>query len=288
MDEEAVITARDVPSIYEVPLSLAGEGLDRIVLERLHLPQTEARMDKWQDLVDRIRQPEDEVTLHFVGKYTDYEDSYKSINEALYHGGFRHRLKVNLRFVEAEALEQADGMHLLDDAVGIWWRGFGDRGQPRDDGGRRGCANAQNPLFRHLLRLPVGGRRVRAPRAGLAEADSTEVTETPRTGIYKLRDLPRGRHGGTMRLGSYACRWRPTHSHSSCTATKSSTTSSPPVRVNCLYEKTLTDRGLRIVGRSLDGKFVELGELPTSVDGRAVPSGIQVQTPAPHPLFAGS
>ena len=106
VDEEAVITARDVSSIYEVPLNLASEGLDRILLNRLHLPQTEAKMDDWRDLVDRIQNPIDEVTIHFVGKYVEYEDSYKSINEALYHGGFRHRLKVKLKYVEAEALEQ--------------------------------------------------------------------------------------------------------------------------------------------------------------------------------------
>src|SRR5574342_224459 len=114
VDEEAVITAKDVSSIYEVPLVLAKEGLDRILLDRLHLPQTEARMDAWVDLVDRIRNPNDEVTIHVVGKYVGYEDSYKSLNEALYHGGFPHRLKVNIKWIEAEALEEADGTSLLD------------------------------------------------------------------------------------------------------------------------------------------------------------------------------
>ena len=99
---------------------LAEEGLDRIVLERLHLPQTEARMDAWLDLVDRIRNPSDEMTIHVVGKYVGYEDSYKSLNEALYHGGFKHRLKVNIRWVEAEALEQPGGEQLLDGATASW------------------------------------------------------------------------------------------------------------------------------------------------------------------------
>src|ERR687898_370016 len=87
VDEEAVITAKDVSSIYEVPLVLAAEGLDRIVLQRLGLPATQARMDAWVDLVDRIKNPVDDVTIHVVGKYVGYEDSYKSLNEALYHGG---------------------------------------------------------------------------------------------------------------------------------------------------------------------------------------------------------
>jgi CTP synthase len=83
VDEEAVITAKDVATIYEVPLVLAAEGLDRIVLKRLHLPQTERRMQAWEDLVSRIKNPLDDITIHVVGKYVGYEDSYKSLNEAL-------------------------------------------------------------------------------------------------------------------------------------------------------------------------------------------------------------
>src|SRR6059036_179262 len=86
VDEEAVITAKDVSTIYEVPLVLAGEGLDTIVLKHLHLPQTERKMSAWEDLVARIKNPQDELTIHVVGKYVGYEDSYKSLNEALYHG----------------------------------------------------------------------------------------------------------------------------------------------------------------------------------------------------------
>src|SRR6201988_4286474 len=119
VDEGAVITAQDVSSIYEVPQNLAEQGLDRILLHRLSLPQSEPRMDDWTDLVGRIRNPKDEVIIHFVGKYIEYEDSYKSINEALYHGGFHHQIKVKLKYVEAEALEQPDGLRQLDDAVGI-------------------------------------------------------------------------------------------------------------------------------------------------------------------------
>src|ERR1700726_3926004 len=137
VDEEAVITAKDVSTIYEVPLVLATEGLDRIVLKYLHLPQTERRMQAWEDLVGRIKNPRDEVTIHIVGKYVGYEDSYKSLNEALSHGGFQHRLKVNIKWIEAEALEEPGGA---------------DR--PR----------AAHPVLRHLLRLSVGHCRVRAQR----------------------------------------------------------------------------------------------------------------------------
>ncbi len=162
VDEEAVITAKDVATIYEVPLVLAAEGLDGIVLKRLHLPKTERRMQVWEDLVSRIKNPADEITIHVVGKYVGYEDSYKSLNEALYHAGFQHRLKVNIKWIEAEALEEPDGAALLDDAEGILVPGgFGDARDARHDDGGPDRPRARHPLLRHLLRLPVGHGRIR-------------------------------------------------------------------------------------------------------------------------------
>src|SRR5438876_643726 len=119
VDEEAVITAKDVSTIYEVPVVLAAEGLDKIVLKYLHLPQTERRMQAWEDLVSRIKHPVDEITIHVVGKYVGYEDSYKSLNEAIYHGGFPHSLKDNIKWIEAESLEAPDRQALLEDDDGI-------------------------------------------------------------------------------------------------------------------------------------------------------------------------
>ncbi len=293
VDEEAVITARDVSSIYEVPLNLAGEGLDSILLRRLSLPATAARMEAWQDLVERIQNPTDEITVHFVGKYVEYEDSYKSINEALYHGGFKHRVKVNLNYIEAEALEQADGLRQLENASGILVApGFGDRGS-------RGMMVAAE--FARTRKIPYLGicygfqwavvefaRNV----AGLAGADSTEVVENaPHKVIYKLRDLLGvDDMGGTMRLGSYACRLVPDslafklygeeiiherHRHR--------------YEFNCLYEKTLVEHGLKVVGRSLDGKFVEIVELPGHPWFLAVQFHPEFKSKPlrPHPLFAG-
>jgi len=129
VEEEAVITARDVDTIYEVPLALAEEGIDRIILKLLKLPQTDKRMEAWEQLVQNIKHPQDELTIHVVGKYVGYEDSYKSLNEALYHGGFAHRVKINIHWVEAEALEEPGGERLLDGAQGILVPGgFGNRG----------------------------------------------------------------------------------------------------------------------------------------------------------------
>jgi CTP synthase len=293
VDEEAVITAKDVASIYEVPLVLAGEGLDRIVLQRLHLPQTEAKMGAWIDLVDRIRNPSDEVTIHVVGKYVGYEDSYKSLNEALYHGGFKHRLRVNIRWVEAEALEQPGGEQLLDGAHGILVPGgFGDRGTR---GMMRAATIARErrvPYFGICYGFQWATVEYARNVCGIADADSTECApDTPNKVIYKLRDLLGVDDlGGTMRLGAYACELK--------AGSRSRELYGQPVinerhrhryEFNCLYERTLTESGLEIVGRSQDGKFVEIVELPSHPWYVAVQFHPEFKSKPlkPHPLFAG-
>ena len=292
VDEEAVITAKDVPTIYEVPVVLAAEGLDRIVLKYLHLPATERRMGPWEDLVARIKHPVDEITIHVVGKYVGYEDSYKSLNEALHHGGFSNGLKVNIKWIEAEALEEPDGLALIDGADGILVPGgFGSRGT-------RGMMRAAQVARERLV--PYFGicygfqwATVEYARnvAGLTDADSTECNPEASTKvIYKLRDLLGiDDLGGTMRLGSYACELAPgslaqkiygadliheRHRHR--------------YEFNCLYERTLHDHGLRISGRSPDGKFVEIAELPGHPWYLAVQFHPEFKSKPthPHPLFA--
>jgi CTP synthase len=293
VDEEAVITARDVSSIYEVPLTLARQGLDSLLLRRLHLPQTEARMEPWQDLVARIQQPQDEVLIHFVGKYTEYEDCYKSINEALVHGGLRNRLKVRFKYVEAEALEQDGGEAALEGAVGILVApGFGNRGSRGMMAAAEYARTRNIPYFGICYGFQWAVVEFARNVCGLTEADSTEVTEdTPHKVIYKLRDLlDIDDLGGTMRLGSYACRLAPDsmafrlygeeiiherHRHR--------------YEFNAAYEKILTEHGLRIAGRSLDGKFVEVVELPSHPWFLAVQYHPEFKSKPlrPHPLFAG-
>ena len=293
VDEEAVITAKDVSSIYEVPLVLAAEGLDRIVLQRLHLPSTEARMDAWADLVDRIKNPTDEITIHVVGKYVGYEDSYKSLNEALYHGGFKHRLRVNIRWVEAEALEQPGGEQLLDGANGILVPGgFGDRGTR---GMMRAAEIARErgiPYFGICYGFQWAAVEYARHVCGLAQADSTECApDTPQNVIYKLRDLLGvDELGGTMRLGAYACELKPgSRAHQLYGQTVIHERHRHRYEFNCLFEKSLTDKGLQIVGRSLDGKFVEIIELPAHPWYVAVQFHPEFKSKplAPHPLFAG-
>ncbi|HKT80124.1 MAG TPA: CTP synthase [Vicinamibacterales bacterium] len=290
--EEAVITAKDVSTIYEVPLVLGVEGLDRIILKYLHLPQTERRMQVWEDLVHRIKNPRDEITIHVVGKYVGYEDSYKSLNEALYHGGFAHRLKVNIKWIEAEALEEPGGVALLDGADGILVPGgFGDRGT-------RGMMKAAQvarergiPYFGICYGFQMATVEFARNVAGLSDADTTECApDTPTKLIYKLRDLLGVDDlGGTMRLGSYPCDLAP-GSLAQKVYGSSSITERHRHRFefNCLYEPQLTAQGMRISGRSPDGKFVEIAELPGHPWFLAVQFHPEFKSKPtrPHPLFA--
>jgi CTP synthase len=292
VDEEAVITAKDVPTIYEVPLVLAAEGLDRIVLRLLHLPLTEARTEGWQELVHRIKNPVDELTIHVVGKYTGYEDSYKSLNEAVFHGGFAHRLKVNLNWVEAEALEKDGGARLLEGAHGILVPGgFGSRGT-------RGMMKASEyarahgvPYFGICYGFQWATVEYARNVCGLEGADSTEVDENASYKvIYKLRDLLGVDDlGGTMRLGQYACELAPgSMAQKIYGASVIHERHRHRYEFNCLYEEALTTKGMKISGRSPDGKFVEIAELPNHPWFVAVQFHPEFQSKPdkPHPLFA--
>jgi CTP synthase len=221
------------------------------------------------------------------------EDSYKSLNEALAHGGFHHRLRVNINWVEAEALEQPGGDRLLEGADAILVPGgFGDRGT-------RGMMRAAEFARTHLV--PYFGicygfqwATVEFARnvCGLADADSTECRpDTPTKIIYKLRDLLGVDDlGGTMRLGSYACRLKPgSLSHRLYGADVIHERHRHRYEFNSLYEQILTEHGLDIVGRSLDGKFVEMVELPAHPWFVAVQFHPEFKSKPlrPHPLFAG-
>ena len=292
VSEEAVITAKDVDTIYEVPLVLKAEGLDQIILKQLGLPLTRARTEAWEELVDRIKNPVDELTIHVVGKYTGYEDSYKSLNEAVYHGGFKHRLRVRLNWVEAEALEKEGGAALLEGAHGILVPGgFGSRGT-------RGMMKAAEYARQHnvpFFGICYGFQWATVEYArnvcGLEGADSTEVDENaPHKVIYKLRDLLGVDDlGGTMRLGRYACELAP-----GSMAERVYGTSLIHERhrhrfeFNCLYEEPLAQQGMRVSGRSPDGKFVEIAELASHPWFVAVQFHPEFQSRPlrPHPLFA--
>ena len=292
VDEQAVITARDVDTIYEVPLALASEGIDEIILKLLHLEPTERNIEPWEALVHQIKHPDDELTIHVVGKYVGYEDSYKSLNEALYHGGFAHRLKVNIKWVEAEGLEEPGGEGLLDGAHGILVPGgFGNRGT-------RGMMKAAQvarargiPYFGICYGFQWATVEFARNVVGLTEADSTECDpDTPHKVIYKLRDLLGIEDlGGTMRLGQYECELAPgSLAHRIYGTDHISERHRHRYEFNCLYESALTERGMQISGKSPDGKFVEIAELPGHPWYIAVQFHPEFKSKPlkPHPLFA--
>ena len=293
VDEEAVITAKDVDSIYEVPLVLRTEGLDAIVLKGLNLPaDTQCDIGQWEELADRIKHPEDQVTVHVVGKYVGYEDSYKSLNEALYHGGFNQRVNVNIKWVEAEALQLDGGEHLLADADGILVPGgFGDRGSRGMMVAARIARERQIPYFGICYGFQWAAVEFARHVCGLTDADSTECREdTPHKVIYKLRDLLGVDDlGGTMRLGSYPCQLE---SGSRAQRIYGETLVKERHRhryeFNPEYEQTLGEAGLQVSGRSPDGKFVEVVELadhPWFVAVQFHPE-FRSKPLRPHPLFA--
>jgi CTP synthase len=292
VDEEAVITAKDVDSIYEVPLVLAEEGLDQIVLRLLHLPNTHRQMDKWQALVERIKNPIDEVTIHVVGKYVGHDDAYKSLTEALSHGGFQNHLKVNIKWIEAEALELDGKDHLLDNSHGILVPGgFGSRGS-------RGMMKAAKigrerniPYFGICYGFQWAAVEFARHECGLKDADSTECREdSPHKIIYKLRDLLGvDELGGTMRLGSYPCELDPDSlAHRLYGQTIIHERHRHRFEFNPKYEKVLSENGLLFSGRSPDGKFVEAIELRNHPWFIAVQFHPEFHSKPlrPHPLFA--
>jgi len=292
VDEDAVITARDVSSIYEVPLAFANERLDRKILRLLQLPDATPAMGEWQSLVDGIQHPTDRLTIHVVGKYVGYEDSYKSLNEALYHGGFRHGLAVDIQWVEAEALEADDGERLLDGADGVLVPGgFGDRGSR---GMMRAAQIARErgiPYFGICYGFQWAAVEFARNVCGIAGADSTECDpDAPDKVIYKLRDLLGVDDlGGTMRLGSYPCRLVPgSKAHGIYGSDEVHERHRHRYEFNPTYESALADRGLVFSGRSPDGKFVETIELsdhPWFVAVQFHPE-FRSKPLRPHPLFA--
>src|SRR5215468_6732674 len=207
--ENEVIAAQDVSSIYEVPLVFNHEGLDQLIVDILRLPLGETDLRQWNALVNRMHSARESVTVGIVGKYVELEDSYKSLNEALVHGGFANNLRVNLRWIESEDLMTNERWEdLLSDVDAILVPGgFGKRGIP---GMIRAIAYARRekkPFFGICLGLQCASIEFARNVCGIEDADSTEFDpDTTNPVIFKLRDLLGVEAmGGTMRLGAYEC-----------------------------------------------------------------------------------
>jgi CTP synthase len=290
--EEAVITAKDVDSIYEVPLVLSGEGLDAIVLQLLSLESRGRNMDAWEDLVHRIRNPKGEVTIGIIGKYVSFEDSYKSLNEALTHGGFGNDVKVVRRWVESEDLEKGDVDRLLGGVDGILVPGgFGARGTGGMVAAAEYARRTGTPYFGICYGFQWAVTEYARNVCGLAAANSTEVDpDTEHKVIYKLQDLLGiDEMGGTMRLGAYTCQLKPgSRAAAIYGATEVLERHRHRYEFNKEYESCLTQGGLDITGKTPDGKFVEIAEIPGHPWYIAVQFHPEFRSKplVPHPLFA--
>ncbi len=289
--EQAVITARDVETIYEVPLVLASEGLDAEILRCLKLEGGERKMEPWIHLVERLRQPADEVHIGIVGKYVQYQDSYKSLHEALVHGGAAHNLKVNAVWVEAEGLEGEGWEQQLEGFDGILVPGgFGKRGIPGMLRGIQFARTRKVPYFGICLGMQCAVIEYARNVCGLEGADSSEFDPaTPHRVIYKLREL-RGidELGGTMRLGAWTARLKPgSFAQQAYGLTEISERHRHRYEFNREYEETLVANGLDITGVTPDGTYVEIVEVrdhPWFLGCQFHPE-FKSRPLDPHPLF---
>ena len=290
--EEAVITAKDVDSIYEVPLVLSGEGLDAIVLKVLGLESRGRDMSAWERLVGRIKNPRGEVVIGIVGKYVSFEDSYKSLNEALTHGGFGNDVRVVRRWVEAEDLEYGNADAKLGGVDGILVPGgFGARGTGGMVAAAEYARRTGTPYFGICYGFQWAVTEYVRNVCGLATAHSTEVEpDAEHKVIYKLQDLLGVEDmGGTMRLGSYICQLLPgSRAAAIYGQTEVRERHRHRYEFNRHYESCLTQGGMSISGKTPDGKFVEIAEIPDHPWYIAVQFHPEFQSKplAPHPLFA--
>jgi CTP synthase len=297
VEERAVIGATTVPSIYEVPLRFADEGLDVLVLKYLHIDAPEANLSKWKDLVDRCYHPKDEVHIAIVGKYVEYEDSYKSLKEALTHGAISQNLKLKVTWIEAEGLESKtpdDRSYesQLEGFDGILVPGgFGKRGIEGMLNAIRCAREKQVPYFGICLGMQTACIEFARNVCGLKDANSSEFDPASQHRIiYKLRELLGVEEmGGTMRLGAWTCVLQEDSLAAKAYggATEISERHRHRYEFNREYEALLTGGGLRLSGTTPDATYVEIVELPshTFFLGCQFHPEFKSKPLEPHPLF---
>jgi CTP synthase len=297
VEEKAVIIARDVPSIYEVPLNLAGQLVDTLVLDYLRIDAPPANLAKWQDIVHRAHNPHDEVSIAIVGKYVEYEDSYKSLKEALVHGALAHHLKLKVTWIEAEGLEAKDpnGIPTYESQLAgfdgiLVPGGFGKRGIEGMLNAIRYAREHEVPYFGICLGMQTACIEYARNVCGLERANSGEFDPaTPHRIIYKLRELTGVEEmGGTMRLGAWACVLeRDSLAAKAYATTEISERHRHRYEFNREYEAVLTGAGLRLTGTTPDSTYVEIVEIPSHPFflGCQFHPEFKSKPLEPHPLF---
>ncbi len=292
VDKQAVISARDVASVYEIPVTFAAEGVDDMIMRLLKLEAPRPRdLTRWKEMLDRMRHPTGEVRIGLVGKYVEYEDSYKSLKEALLHGGLAHQVKVHINWIEAEGVVGEGWERQLEDYDGILVPGgFGKRGIDGMLNSIRYARERRVPYFGICLGMQTLVIEFARNVCGLEKADSTEFDPgTPHRVIFKLRELKGiDELGGTMRLGAWPCNLAEgSFAHRAYGAREISERHRHRYEFNREYEERLTSCGLRITGETPDGTYVEICEIPDHpwFLGCQFHPEFKSKPLEPHPLF---
>lgn len=301
VDPEAVIAAKDVETVYEAPLSFREECLDRLIEKKLNLVSTETDLSIWAEVVQRIKNPTYEVTIAIVGKYVGLKDSYKSLVEALLHGGIANNARVNLKWIDAEDIEKKGADRFLSDVDGILVPGgFGSRGIEGKIEAIRYAREKMIPFFGICLGMQSAviefSRNVCNLSANSAEFDPDtkdpviylmEKWYNHRTGKIEERTKD-SQKGGTMRLGAYPCILKEgTKAFNSYKTKEISERHRHRYEFNNKYRDILTSKGMIISGVSPDGELVEIIEIenhPFFIGCQFHPE-FKSKPIEPHPLF---
>jgi CTP synthase len=299
--ESAVIEARDVDNIYAVPEAYHAEGLDTEVLSAFGIePTAPPELEQWRLINERVRNPEGDVTIAVVGKYTGLKDAYKSLIEALSHGGIANKVKVTLDWIESEVFENEDPAPFLEHVHGILVPGgFGQRGAEGKIRAARFARERHVPYFGICFGMQMAVIEAARNLAGIEEANSTEFGPTPEPVVGLMTEWLRGNAleqrkaggdlGGTMRLGAY-----PAHLSAGSRvagiygASDISERHRHRYEVNTGYKGRLEQRGMRFCGMSPDGvlpEIIEYQDHPWFIGVQFHPE-LKSRPFAPHPLFA--
>ncbi len=298
--ESAVIEARDVGSIYSVPIAYHDAGLDDEILRIFGIRSARTPdLSRWRTIVERVRNPEGEVTIAVVGKYTGLKDAYKSLIEALHHGGIANRIRVNLDWIESEVFEREDPAPFLEGVNGILVPGgFGQRGAEGKIRAARFARERKVPYFGICFGMQMAVIEATRSLAGVPDAGSTEFGPTREPVVGLLTEWLRGNDletrraesdlGGTMRLGAYQARLRQGSRIASIYgSTEISERHRHRYEVNLAYRDRLEEKGLVFSGLSPDGLLPEIVELtghPWFIGVQFHPE-LKSRPFEPHPLF---
>nr|WP_276327719.1 CTP synthase [Dehalobacterium formicoaceticum] len=291
IDKEAVIQVVDADSIYEVPLSLQEQGLDKIVIERLGLKCNELDLRDWNEIVEKIRHPKHCITIALVGKYVELQDAYLSVVESLRHAGIFHESKIQVKWIYSADLTPENLDCQFADVDGILVPGgFGDRGIEGKILAVQYAREQQIPFFGICLGMQMAVVEFARSLAGLSAANSSEFDENTSHAVIDLLPEQKGidAKGGTMRLGAYPCKLiKGSKAYQAYQREEISERHRHRYEFNNEYRELLESKGLKISGLSPDNRLVEIVELtdhPWFVGCQFHPE-FKSRPDRPHPLF---